>query len=773
MKATVPIALLCAAGLAAGPAAPAPTVTLENAKLRVVLNAADGALLQLENRLTGVSQSVRSVPFHLVTSRGDVWPRDCRLAGRVARPQNLVFTFAGQGLRIEQGYHLVSPTGNAVEISLKVTNRGRNAVTLQTITMADWQIPAAYGGPYPHSYDPGGINQILFHRSGLWDDHPINLFLRDERGSVFLGIENPFWNAQFVALRKVYPASVRISYDPRWMLRPGESFEGDHAFFGVCRHEGVYAVRPIRVFFGGRERLPPEIMDWGEVWGMQEFMRAIMPHNHTPTGEYPMSYWGLVDPGRLGTISRKQQKGERLTAEEATMLRHFGGGPFTTSEQELWYRLTPETVRIYKQAVDDAASLGHFDTLIIPNLWAGNQGWFVSPEQKKHGVPVGGDDWFGRPAFPAWQEVADYAGKKGLGMFTLELATNGEYRKDRPDLKYLDRDGKRVGGNCYANREYAHWYTDRVDLALRTQPIRHWQWDEGWIGGMIGQEAECWDTHHGHLPGRVGYHQFRNVLETLRTLKQRHPKVRLVIISGLIPGMPWLMRYMDEESHTGSFDPAAWMDHNNYFLPPSRSHRRGAMAYLVGNGSPGAEAQPAEGWYSMLEDPARRKAYQEHWDRWMRWANQHQVFLERRRDLFLGEGVPGWLEGSAHCIEDRGFLFLHNSTSEAKAACISLDSRLGLEKGELFQIDQLYPREQALGQCRRGEALTLAVEPGQTLLLQIEPALGPARGERPAVPASLPVQKPFLSLDEVIRLLEPADFWPALPLPGTGNMPHF
>src|SRR5262249_17486228 len=114
-----------------------------------------------------------------------------------------------------------------------------------------------------------------------------------------------------------------------------------------------------------------------------------------------------------------------------------------------------------------------------------------------------------------------------------------------------------------------------------------------------------------------------------------------------------------------------------------------------------------------------------------------------------------------------------NSTGEAKAARIPLDARLGLEKGDRFQLDQLHPHEQALGQYRRGEALTIAVEPGQTLLVQIEPARGPARGEHPAVPASLPVRKPFPSLEEVIRLLEPADFWPALPLPGTGNMPHF
>src|SRR5260370_6918967 len=60
---------------------------------------------------------------------------------------------------------------------------------------------------------------------------------------------------------------------------------------------------------------------------------------------------------------------------------------------------------------------------------------------------------------------------------------------------------------------------------------------------------------------------------------------------------------------------------------------------------------------------------------------QHQEYLEHRRDLFLGEAVPGWLEGSAHCIADRGYLFLHNGTESVKAAQIAIDQRLGLDSG--------------------------------------------------------------------------------------------
>ena len=53
-------------------------------------------------------------------------------------------------------------------------------------------------------------------------------------------------------------------------------------------------------------------------------------------------------------LSRKQQKGEPLSGEERAMLTHFGGGPFAFRDQELWYRLTPDTVRLLQQVVDDA-----------------------------------------------------------------------------------------------------------------------------------------------------------------------------------------------------------------------------------------------------------------------------------------------------------------------------------------------------------------------------------------------------------------------------------
>src|SRR5262249_51371552 len=152
----------------------------------IELRPADGALVKVENRLTGDVKGLRSVAFQLVTSRGEVALRDCRLLRSAHEARSATFVFDGKGLEIEVGYRASSSKANAIEKALRITNQGKDAVTLDTLITDQWTIPDAFPGGYPHSYYPGGINQIHFHKSGLWYDHAINLFLRDDKGGLFL-----------------------------------------------------------------------------------------------------------------------------------------------------------------------------------------------------------------------------------------------------------------------------------------------------------------------------------------------------------------------------------------------------------------------------------------------------------------------------------------------------------------------------------------------------------------------------------------------------------
>ena len=760
------------------------TITLASRSLAVELDSATGAVKKVENRLTGDAKAVRSEPFHLTTTRGELTARECQLSSSSHDRSLATFRFSGKELEVELQYGMESAGSGALRKFLRITNRGRDDVTLFRIGMFKWTLPAGPWPPgYPHSYCPNAVNDIHFHKSGIWYDHSINLFVRDETGGLFVGVENPYFEANHRALRKVYPSWFEISYRPRWVLAPGETFESDPGFLGAYRHQKIYAISPARVYFSGRERAPLEVLDWGEVWAMQNYMRSIMPPPSSSKGRYYMAYWGLADPGRLGQISRRKARGEPLTKEEQAMLAHFGGGPFSFRDQELWYQLTPETERFYRKVIDDAAWLGHFQTLVIPNMMAGHSGWFESPEQKKDRATVQSlvDTWFKRPAFPAWKRIADYAAKKSMRMSTLELARR-EYRKGRPEWKTQKADGERGRSNCYGNPAYAEWYTDQVSQALANHPLGHFQWDEGWMDGLIGKDAHCYASDHRHLPGNISYQQFRNVQWTLRTLKESHPGAHLVIISGLIRGMPWIMKHLDADSHTGAIERAALVDNNQYFLPPSRSHRRGGIHWVLENFSAGVEYEPGDpdsgpkattGWYTMLEDPAARRAYREYWDRWVSWASQNLEYLQVRRDLFVSPDGSSGLEGTAHMRGRRGFLFLHNAAGVGRGGQVPLNSWLGLEEGPRFQVRQIYPVARDFGVYAWGDNLTFALQAEQTLLFKIEATSGPVRRRLPKLPDGLVVQKAFLTLPDILRLIEADDLWPAAPLPGKGNMPTF
>jgi hypothetical protein len=247
---------------------------------------------------------------------------------------------------------------------------------------------------------------VQFHKSALFYNHSINLFLRDENGGLFAGVENPFFEARYKFNRKIYPTHIEIYYQPNWVIEPGEKFQGDAAFMGVYKRAGVFRVPPGPLFFENHERMKAEILDWGEVWSMQEYMASIMSPKALSVSDFlPTEYSLIADISRLGLISTRQSRGEKLSAEEQAMLKHFGGGPFTFDEKDVWYRLTPATVALYEKAVEDAASLGHFRTLVIPNLMAGWKGWFESAEENLHRqeIMARAGDWYGQPAYPLWQ----------------------------------------------------------------------------------------------------------------------------------------------------------------------------------------------------------------------------------------------------------------------------------------------------------------------------------------------------------------------------------
>lgn len=164
-----------------------------------------------------------------------------------------------------------------MEKLLTITNRSPQPLVLDTIVLC--QV----------SFDPAPV-QVLFHRAGFVSTHPlispdvpINLFLRDSGGGFFFGIENPY----FGLVRS--GARFSLQFQPRWLLPIGESFTSDPAFLGAYKSEGIYAFKRTQAARAGSAPLTgaQEILDWGEVWAMQDLLQHVLSPGRPPGAGYP------------------------------------------------------------------------------------------------------------------------------------------------------------------------------------------------------------------------------------------------------------------------------------------------------------------------------------------------------------------------------------------------------------------------------------------------------------------------------------------------------
>jgi hypothetical protein len=66
--------------------------------------------------------------------------------------------------------------------------------------------------------------------------------------------------------------------------------------------------------------------------------------------------------------------------------------------------------------------------------------------------------------------------------------------------------------------------------------------------------------------------------------------------------------------------------------------------------------------------------------KWKRWGTEHMAFLRDRVDLFGQPCRKDGIDGSAHVIDDRGYIFVFNPSSELCWGSIPLNQMIGLNK---------------------------------------------------------------------------------------------
>lgn len=79
----------------------------------------------------------------------------------------------------------------------------------------------------------------------------------------------------------------------------------------------------------------------------------------------------------------------------------------------------------------------------------------------------------------------------------------------------------------------------------------------------------------------------------------------------------------------------------------------------------------------------------------------------------------GKVDGSAHIVKDRGFVFLFNPNDSALDASFTLDESIGLADGSAFRLASVYPKEEAREGLRRGAKVAWPVPPRTAVVLEL------------------------------------------------------
>jgi len=729
---------------------------LENPHVAVEIDRYSGGIRSIRDKEQSITYQVPGIGFMVTTEVGTVLAEK-PLAVNPSGGE-LVLRFAGSGLGVSLHYHL-GPDDRFIEKWLVIKSDDGTPFFLKEVVLED--VTAATPVSKIHFHD----DQTIWHC-------PINIFLRSEKGGCFAGLEYPWWE-----WKPRGKNGFRIGYKPNYQVKAGEVNTSEKYFLGVYRKEGIarYSHGP----YPGRhstslvrfeentglfqhfknkkippEAVPQEVLDWGEVWAMQDFMRQVLPDLPLPEDGYWIwqnGWWaGLFDP-KTEILDRLKASGVH---DIMTAHTWYGRGNHPMPESYLSQtRIEPLGFPVDKGNAglpSDAGPAGGLHSL---------HGGEHSPFELDQFTPD-----FRAP--PIMEQFIDYGRRIGVHVSSFSLP--GIWFNQKPEWGSLDEAGKpseylfgrKV--SCSASDEYMkHLMAVHEAVFTKYQP-RWWGWDGRWMSywevpayrpGPKGLGPDpCYAKNHGHLPGDNFYKEWKNIQNFLMEIRRHHPRMCLEQYLGLKRGGPWALRYLNADDNYFETNGAdmnrlqTWHNQNDRFRPVYKNY-----AAIFGEGSKDFQfnvistlsttsyCQIGPGFKALS-----LKENQEFLKKWRSWASANHAYLKVKRDLFE---CPGYspVDGSSHILGDRGFLFLfpggfdtRTKHSKTLRASIPISRWLGFsEKPDtVYQITEVYPRERAdWGRYRYGEEFLYDMPKDSAVILSLQPTRVGEKAEHAALSA--------------------------------------
>jgi hypothetical protein len=169
------------------------------------------------------------------------------------------------------------------------------------------------------------------------------------------------------------------------------------------------------------------------------------------------------------------------------------------------------------------------------------------------------------------------------------------------------------------------------------------------------------------------------------------------------------------------------------------------------------------GWNNVLNMiPARDEDEFKHfsqadrrWFRgWIDWTDRNKEYLRHTRPI-IGQPALGKVDGTSAIIENQGFIFLFNPNARRLSATFALDDTIGLTPGGSYLLKEVFPLDGRLvgkpgeGTWRGGDRVSIDVDGGSAVVLEVQPAAAQAGPMLFGAPGSATIEGGTLTLTGV------------------------
>ncbi|WDE97191.1 LamG domain-containing protein [Lentisphaera profundi] len=711
-------------------------IHLENSFIAVKLAVKDGSIRSISDRKLGVDYSFQGVGLEFSTLHERI--KGLRVQTIETRSEKVILHFTKHNFSIALTYSLAA-NDHFIEKHFEIKENDKKSFHIKDLVLEKMSQAESF-------------NEIHFHDDNTIWHCPINLFLRSEKGGCFAGLAYPYWN-----LEQQGKKGFSLGFSANYQVPAGQVFTSEKYFLGVYRNEGIYRYsqgpypgskpNPYISFTGAgvtqhfKGRMPAqavesEVLDWGEVWAMQKFMRHALPDLPLPEKGYWVwqnGWWAKLWDIKTEILDQLKQSGihDIMTAHT-----WYGRGnhpinpPYLNKmrTQSLGFPKDKGVAGMPGPAGPTAGLHSKHDEVSLDSFISGQ----FTPE-------------FMAP--PAMEAFYNY-GKK-IGVHVSSFSLPGLYFEDRPEWASLQKDGKVTeylfGAkiDCPASDEFMEHHRKLLEHVFEKYQPRWWGFDGRWLSywevpkyrpGSAGLGFDtCYAKNHGHPPGDNLYKEWKNIEKLLSGIRKKYPFMCLEMYYGMKRGGPWAMRYFNADENYYETNGVtmnrfqAWHNGNDRFRPVYKN-----MAAVIGKSpkdfqrsllstiSVTSYAKFGEGFHGLALEENRQFL-----KKWRAWATKNHAYLKVKRDLFACPGFKP-IDGSAHIIKDRGFFFLFSPAHKGEdvRASIPINHWLQLDEsaGQLYQIKEVYPNKgKLLAIVPYGEDFFYDIPKNAEVILSIEP----------------------------------------------------